>query len=159
MTQNRTGCFLNCFPPTPNLVFMLSCCLSLTSNSECPATDEADTSIENHSCMSWACQAMQRHDGEGKHHCKNSLSNYIHFLTLHCLMFSAITDHTSALCFWALEAIPFKQSKAGQCENKYQRDLLKSTQKWSSLVLRVPSDPVLWRRTLKTALRLVLRNY
>lgn len=51
-TKQSTGCFLRCFPPTLNLVFMLSCCLSLTSNSECPATDEADTSFENHSCMS-----------------------------------------------------------------------------------------------------------
>lgn len=160
-TKQSTGCFLRCFPPTLNLVFMLSCCLSLTSNSECPATDEADTSFENHSCMSWARPAMHRQDIEGKHHCKNHsfLPSYTHFLTLHCLMFSAITDHTSALCFWALEAIPSTQSKVGQCENKCQRDLLKPTQKWSSLDLQVPSDCFLRKRTLKTAWRLVLRNY
>lgn len=68
-------------------------------------------------------------------------SQLYHFLILHCLMFSAFTDHTSALCFWALDAIPSKQSKAGQYENKCQRDLLKPTQKWSSSDLRVPSDP------------------
>lgn len=160
-TKQSTGCFLRCFPWTLNLDCMLSRCLSLTSNSEWPATDEADTSFENHSCTSWACPVMHRQDIEGKHHCKNHsfLSNYTHFLTLHCLMLSAITDHTSALCFWALEAIPSKQSKAGQCEKKCQIDLLKPTQKWSSLDLKVSSDHFLRKRTLKTAWRLVLRNY
>lgn len=31
------------------------------------------------------------------------------------------SDHTSALCFWALEVTPSKQTKAAQCKNKCQR--------------------------------------
>lgn len=38
-------------------------------------------------------------------------SNYIHFLTLHCIWFSIANDHTSFSCFWALEAILSKAKK------------------------------------------------
>lgn len=108
LSSNSESCFYALLLPTPYLWQWIPA-----------ATAEPDTSLENRSCVSWACPAMHRQESAGRPHWENysSLfpSNYIHFLTLHCLRFSTATDHTSALCFWTSEAVPSKQSKAAQC--------------------------------------------
>lgn len=71
-----------------------------TSNSVCPSTDEADISFENHSCMSWACQAVWPESCTGKIVRESIAAKTILLfptVTPHCPMLSTITDHISAL--------------------------------------------------------------
>lgn len=65
----------------------------------------------------------------------------------------------SCLVFLSFRSNSFQTKQSRSVWEEVSIDLLKPTQKWSSLDLKVSSDHFLRKRTLKTAWRLVLRNY
>lgn len=92
-------------------------------------------------------------------------SNYIHFLTLHCIWFSIAKDHTSFSCFWALEAILSKAKKLSATTAKEifweEKKKKKNTLERSSLHPTVLSDCCQRCKTPRTATEelLLIRKY
>lgn len=90
-------------------------------------------------------------------------SNYIHFLTLHCIWFSIANDHNSFSCFWASEATLSKAKKLSATTAKeiFWKKKKKKTLKKSSLHPTVLSDCCQRGKTPRTAVEelLLIRKY
>lgn len=115
---------------------------------------EPDTSFENCSCVSWACPAAHRQDSAGKHHGENysSLfpSNYIHFLTLHCLRFNSYWSHF-CLVLLSFRSNSFQAKQSSSVQEQVPKRFAETNTEIVLLSPEVPSDPCLRSRTLKTA--------